>query len=674
MDFATLGIPIVAIGIGTPLMAKSFAKEFNFPGQIFTDQKREVYKALSLRRGLRYALLNSKTIAVAKKASKEGYSQGPTTGDVLQLGGAFVISQKSGFIFEHKERFAGDHANLDEVLAICEQYTKEHPYEQWSNAPKIPKDWSEVINPESLPVSLTSPSDSSYTVESGRNKVVYSTSKYVIEESDLDYKYYTDNFLDTEHENFSGELGEKEGVNQGQFIISIQRNKKADAKVILRTPQSDTRYLVPVEHCSNSGTILQYLQTINPVLQNLKFRKIREVDFPKRLAQFEEKLIVSAYKFGVMYCGPKQTTESQMYDNVEGSAEYQEFLDFLGDRIQLAGWKNYSGGLSTANPPLTGNESYYTKFQNFEIMFHVSTLLPFKESDSQRIERKKHIGNDVVVIIFKDSQDKTPIDPKFKSQFNHVFVVVSVEYKDGQDTYYRVSIANKPGFPPYGPYLPEPAVFKKSDDFRNFLFTKLINGERSATTYAPGFKNRIRTRTQLINDIIKESLEAYSMSKEVLAKMKRMTSMDGSGSFLMLRSESIDLTNSNSNGSENSAENRISQEIKTGVTPSSSTENLAEFAQKPATSPSPWSSAAPKKQPRVTIRRFRTLKGGVVMFLPNTMEEFLEQAASLLALEGALKIRSAETEGEIRDVDLIRDGDILFVCTESDEETLKAEL
>ena len=35
-------------------------------------------------------------------------------------------------------------------------------------------------------------------------------------------------------------------------------------------------------------------------------------------------------------------------------------------------------------------------------MFHVSTLLPFKEKgDNQQLERKRHIGNDIVAIVFQ---------------------------------------------------------------------------------------------------------------------------------------------------------------------------------------------------------------------------------------------------------------------------------
>jgi RAP1 GTPase activating protein 1 len=51
------------------------------------------------------------------------------------------------------------------------------------------------------------------------------------------------------------------------------------------------------------------------------------------------------------------------------------------------------------------------------LRFHVSTLLPYRSKDKQQVQRKQHIGNDVVVIIFVDG--KTPFSPiSFTSQFN----------------------------------------------------------------------------------------------------------------------------------------------------------------------------------------------------------------------------------------------------------------
>lgn len=96
-----------------------------------------------------------------------------------------------------------------------------------------------------------------------------------------------------------------------------------------------------------------------------------------------------------------------------GSPAFKHFLDFLGDRIRLKGWRRHRAGLdvkSTSNSlgsphkrplfspsyPLlsvpaaitadsTGTESYFTTFENFEVMFHVSTLLPLLPNDPSRV-------------------------------------------------------------------------------------------------------------------------------------------------------------------------------------------------------------------------------------------------------------------------------------------------
>lgn len=137
----------------------------------------------------------------------------------------------------------------------------------------------------------------------------------------------------------------------------------------------------------------------------------------------------------------------------------------------------------------TGKESVYLEiFDDYHVMYHVATLIPYKEDDEQQIDRKRHLGNDIVIIVFKEGTQK--FDPTvIKSQFNrkcHVlytgqnecspfiaelfFVVQKEQRYDG--VYYRLQIVNKAGVPPYPPYLPDPPVFIKGDEFRNFLLTK----------------------------------------------------------------------------------------------------------------------------------------------------------------------------------------------------------
>lgn len=67
-------------------------------------------------------------------------------------------------------------------------------------------------------------------------------------------------------------------------------------------------------------------------------------------------------------------------------------MSILGEKVPLQGFQGYSGGLDTQFGK-TGTHTLYNTWRNFEIVFHVSTFLPFVEDDQQQIERKRHIGN-----------------------------------------------------------------------------------------------------------------------------------------------------------------------------------------------------------------------------------------------------------------------------------------
>ena len=63
------------------------------------------------------------------------------------------------------------------------------------------------------------------------------------------------------------------------------------------------------------------------------------------------------------------------------------------------------GGLSRTRT-VTGETAPYYATSFVEVMFHVSTLLPYSESDKQQLQRKRHIGNDIVAVVFQE--DNTP--------------------------------------------------------------------------------------------------------------------------------------------------------------------------------------------------------------------------------------------------------------------------
>jgi Rap/ran-GAP len=77
---------------------------------------------------------------------------------------------------------------------------------------------------------------------------------------------------------------------------------------------------------------------------------------------------------------------------------------------------------------LTGLYSVYTNWRNIEIMFHVSTQLPYERHDPQKLQRKRHIGNDIVCVVFLEA-DNTAFSPAcIKSHFLHTFILVRIEF------------------------------------------------------------------------------------------------------------------------------------------------------------------------------------------------------------------------------------------------------
>ena len=66
----------------------------------------------------------------------------------------------------------------------------------------------------------------------------------------------------------------------------------------------------------------------------------------------------------------------------------------------------------------TGTHSVYTTWHNHEIMYHVANLIPFNPSDPQQLERKRQIGNDIVIVAFCDEPNVINSIEVFRSHQN----------------------------------------------------------------------------------------------------------------------------------------------------------------------------------------------------------------------------------------------------------------
>lgn len=290
----------------------------------------------------------------------------------------------------------------------------------------------------------------------------------------------------------------------GHYVISIKEDMTTHnmaARVILWLNEGIERRVIKLKHKSQSLDPSEILKIINPNLSRKKLKEIKSKDIERELETLEEKTaeMKKTFKFGVLYVKPGQKTEEEMFANCNPSAEFQKFLDLLGTRIKLKDWDGFSGGLDIGFNR-SGKESIYCEFCGYEIMYHVSTLLPYTENDPQQIERKKHVGNDIVIIVFQDSDTNLPwIPTTISSKFPHIYAVVRPEAGG-----YRLALNIKNNVNNFGPPLPYPSLFMDPKLFITFLVAKLINGERAAIRSSPDFK-----QNESFKLFLKEIYEKY---------------------------------------------------------------------------------------------------------------------------------------------------------------------
>ncbi|KAL1121932.1 hypothetical protein AAG570_003340 [Ranatra chinensis] len=219
------------------------------------------------------------------------------------------------------------------------------------------------------------------------------------------------------------------------------------------------------------------------------------------LLKLDEQGLSRQYKVGVMYCRAGQSTEEQMYNNQEAGPALTEFLETIGQTVRLKGFDKYKAGLDNKTDS-TGLYSTYAQYQDCEIMFHVSTLLPFTPNNRQQLLRKRHIGNDIVTIVFQEAGAQ-PFTPKvIRSQFQHVFIIVRAVNPCTDNTFYRVAVTRSKDVPVFGPPIPEGATFPKSETFAEFLLAKVINAENAAHRSDKFATMATRTRQEYLKDLV----------------------------------------------------------------------------------------------------------------------------------------------------------------------------
>ncbi|NXF12446.1 RPGP2 protein, partial [Smithornis capensis] len=424
--------------------------------------------------------------------------------------------QKSGSQ-KHKEDYI-PYPSIDEILE------KGSPY-PLIILPQFGGYWIE--DPENLG---TPTSSNSSICEEEEENLSPSTYGYKLE-CKGEARAYRKHFLGKDHLNFYCTAS-----SLGNLILSVKCEETDGTeylRVILRSKVKTLHERIPLSGFSKLPSIPQIAKAFCDDASGLKFNPVLYPKASQMIVSYDEHEVNNTFKFGVIYQKFRQVScpHTSLMEHVpahQRSAFHEHRLSPVVNSA-VCSTSVFRGGLDVSHGQ-TGAESVYTVFREREIMFHVSTKLPFTEGDTQQLQRKRHIGNDIVAIIFQE--ENTPFVPDMiASNFLHAYIVVQVENPEADNTAYKVSVTAREDVPSFGPPLPSPPVFHKSPEFREFLLTKLINAENACCKSDKFAKLEDRTRAALL-DNLHDELHGHTQTMLGLGPEEDKLENGGHGGFL----------------------------------------------------------------------------------------------------------------------------------------------
>ncbi|KAL1745332.1 hypothetical protein HDZ31DRAFT_36729 [Schizophyllum fasciatum] len=167
--------------------------------------------------------------------------------------------------------------------------------------------------------------------------------------------------------------------------------------------------------------------------------------------------VIDTHKVGIMYVAPGQMEETEILRNSHGSPAYTRFLEGLGRLIDLRGQVDvYAGGL---DPGEDGEYAYAWWDDIGQILYHAATMMPNKSHDPQCNDKKRHIGNDYVRIVWNDSGMVYRFDT-LSTQFQFVNIIIEPHSYGGiaafsnnvhENEYFKVTVQRAPEMPEFAP-------------------------------------------------------------------------------------------------------------------------------------------------------------------------------------------------------------------------------
>lgn len=227
-----------------------------------------------------------------------------------------------------------------------------------------------------------------------------------------------------------------------------------------------------------------------------RFTLLENTDkFRRSVSQLDKSAERELQKIGVIYVKRGQEDQNTILRNDKASRSplFSEFIHALGWTVPVANHLGYTGGLDRLNRT-TGEYTPYYANHALEVIFHDITSMPTEDTDEQQILKKRHVGNDIVHIVYSEhARDYHPVT--ITSQFNDAHVVV-YPLPDGL---FRVQVFRKPGVGLFGPLIDGMVVRKEL--VGQLVRQTAMNANRYVRYSTQGYEPPYPTRRRYLNDL-----------------------------------------------------------------------------------------------------------------------------------------------------------------------------
>ncbi|XP_020844956.1 ral GTPase-activating protein subunit alpha-2 [Phascolarctos cinereus] len=251
----------------------------------------------------------------------------------------------------------------------------------------------------------------------------------------------------------------------------------------------------------------------------------------RELKNLDSRQCRETHKIAVFYIAEGQEDKCSILSNARGSQAYEDFVAGLGWEVDLSTHCGFMGGLQRNGS--TGQTAPYYATSTVEVIFHVSTRMPF-DSDDSLTKKLRHLGNDEVHIVWSEHTRnyRRGIIP---TDFGDVLIII---YPMKNHMFF-IEITKKPEIPFFGPLFDGAIVTAKL--LPSLICATCINASRAVKSLIPLYQSFYEERALYLEAIIQNHREVMTFEDFAAQVFSPSPSYSLSGTDSLTTSVSADL-------------------------------------------------------------------------------------------------------------------------------------